>query len=86
MQTSLPEKDLQQQKVGGTDNPAFLADTYVGDRDTSTGLTKIVRLPQLTLNDGSLEIELSTKEDDSQTYMCKHSDGSKGKLNCNATL
>lgn len=78
LQTSLPTKD-QQQKIGGTDNPAFLADTYIGDRIVRTGLTKIVRLPQSTVNGESLGIELM-KENDKQIYMCKHSDGSKGKL------
>ncbi|XP_025408617.1 mucin-19-like isoform X2 [Sipha flava] len=78
LQTSLPTKD-QQQKTGGTDNPAFLVDTYIGDRVGKTGLTKIVRLPQSTVNGGSLGIEL-TKESDKQIYTCKHSDGSKERL------
>lgn len=77
LQTS-PPTNGQQQKIGGTDNPAFLADSYVVGRVTKTGLNKIVHVSNL--NDGSLGAELSIKEEDGRKiFMYKHNDGSKGK-------
>jgi hypothetical protein len=70
----------QQLKNGGTDNPAFSADAYNGDCVTRTGLTRVVRVSSSFLSDGSLENELSLKEEDGRKiYVCKHNDGSKGK-------
>lgn len=83
LQTSLPAKE-HQQKNGGTDNPAFSADTNVGDHVTKTGLTRIVSVPLSAIDDGLLGIELSpkNKEDGKQMYTYKQTDGSKGeKLN-----
>lgn len=71
----------QQLKNGGTDNPAFSADAYTGDCVTKTGLTRVVRVTSSSIGEGSLGNELSTKEEDGrQIYMCKHNDGSKGKV------
>lgn len=81
LQTSAPVKN-QQLKNGGTDNPAFSADAYIGDCVTSTGLTRVMRVPSSSMGEGSLGNELSLKEEDGRTiYMCKHNDGSKGKKN-----
>lgn len=70
----------QQLKNGGTDNLAFSADTYIGDCVGKTGLTRVVRMSSSSMGEGSLENELSLKEEDGrQIYMCKHIDGSEGK-------
>ncbi|XP_060846681.1 mucin-5AC-like isoform X2 [Rhopalosiphum padi] len=80
LQTSAPMKN-QQLKNGGTDNPAFSADAYNGDFVTRTGLTRVVRVSSSFLSEGSLENELSLKEEDGRkTYVCKHNDGSKDQL------
>lgn len=83
LQTSGPTKDHQLLKKGGTDNPAFLADsTNIDDHAAvgKAGFTRITRVPSSAIDSGSLGIELSSKEDGGRTiYMCKHSDGSKGK-------
>lgn len=79
LQTSAPVKN-QKLKNGGTDNPAFSADTYIGDCVAKTGLTRVVRVSSSAIGEGSLGNELSLKEEDGrQIYMCKHNDGSKGK-------
>lgn len=80
LQTSPPAKG-RQQKIGGTDNPAFSADANVGDCVTGTGLTRIVRVEPSAIDDGSLGIELSAarEEDGKNVYTCKNNDGSKGK-------
>lgn len=79
LQTSAPVKN-QKLKNGGTDNPAFSADTYIGDCVAKTGLTRVVRVSSSSIGEGSLGNELSLKEEDGrQIYMCKHIDGSKGK-------
>jgi len=70
----------QQLKNGGTDNPAFSADAYIGDCVTRTGLTRVVRVSPSSMVEGSLGNELSLKEDDGKKiYIYKHNDGSKGK-------
>lgn len=70
-----------QLKNGGTDNPAFSADAYNGDCATKKGLTRVVRVSSSSLSEGSLGNELSLKEEDGRKiYMCKHNDGSKGKI------
>jgi len=69
----------QQLKNGGTDNPAFSADT-IGDCVAKTGLNRVVRVSSSSIGEGLLGNELSLKEEDGrQIYMCKHIDGSKGK-------
>lgn len=81
LQTSAPMKG-HQEKNGGTDNPAFLADTNTGDgfMVVNSGLTRIVRVSSSTIDTGSLGIELSTREEGGRKiYMCKHNDGLKGK-------
>lgn len=78
LQTSPPANG--QNKIGGTDNPAFLADSNVVDRVTKTGSTKVVHVS--SLNDGSLGAELSfIDEDGRKIFLCEHNDGSKGKYN-----
>ncbi|CAI6354254.1 unnamed protein product [Macrosiphum euphorbiae] len=80
LQTSAPVKN-QKLKNGGTDNPAFSADTYIGDCVAKTGLTRVVRVSSSSIGEGSLGNELSLKEEDGrQIYMCKHNDGSKDQL------
>uniref|UniRef100_A0A2S2P3C4 Uncharacterized protein n=1 Tax=Schizaphis graminum TaxID=13262 RepID=A0A2S2P3C4_SCHGA len=80
LQTSAPVKN-QQLKNSGTDNPAFSADAYNGDCVTRTGLTRVVRVSSSFLSEGSLENELSLKEEDGRKiYVCKHNDGSKDQL------
>ncbi|XP_025196030.1 uncharacterized protein LOC112595148 [Melanaphis sacchari] len=80
LQTSAPVKN-QQVKNSGTDNPAFSADAYNGDCITKTGLNRVMRVSSSCLNEGSLENELSLKEEyGRKIYMCKHSDGSKDQL------
>jgi len=70
----------QQLKNGGTDNPAFSADAYIGECVTKTGFTRVVRIPSSSISEGSLFNELSLNEEDGrQIYMCEHNDGSKGK-------
>lgn len=70
-----------QLKNGGTDNPAFSVDAYNSDCVTKKGLTRVVRVSSSSLSEGSLENELSLKEEDGKKiYMCKHNDGSKGKI------
>lgn len=80
LQTSAPMKN-QKLKNGGTDNPAFSADTYIGDCVAKTGLTRVVRVSSSSIGEGLLGNELSLKEEDGrQIYMCKHIDGSKDQL------
>ncbi|CAH1733159.1 unnamed protein product [Aphis gossypii] len=80
LQTSAPVKN-HQLKNGGTDNPAFSVDAYNSDCVTKKGLTRVVRVSSSSLSEGSLENELSLKEEDGKKiYMCKHNDGSKDQL------
>lgn len=73
---------LPPSKCSGTDNPAFITDSNIGDHVKGTAITKVMRLPTSTINDGSLGIELSTKEESNRRiYLYKHNDGSKGKTN-----
>ncbi|KAE9533799.1 hypothetical protein AGLY_008878 [Aphis glycines] len=80
LQTSAPVKN-HQLKNGGTDNPAFSVDAYNSDCVTKKGLTRVVRVSSSSLSEGSLENELSLKEEGGKKiYMCKHNDGSKDQL------
>jgi len=58
------------QKIGGTDNPAFVADNNVCSR--------IVHVPPSIIEAGSIAIE-SSEVDGKQIYTFKQKDGSIGK-------
>lgn len=81
---TMPPSKTQRQK-SGTDNPAFSTDINNGDYIIGTGITKVVRVPPSTINDGSLRNQLLMKEESNRRiYLFKYNDGSKGKENQNS--